>query len=80
MTAFFIFDSTETLIIERIYFDVLTMLKQLLGGLDLKNPANWLRALRVFRGLMRMSGKPDQRLLETTPPNVGVKQQESTSF
>ena len=72
MTAFFIFDANETLVIERIYFDVLTMLKQLLGGLEFKNPANWVRAIRVFRGLMRMSGQPERRLLETTPPDLSA--------
>jgi predicted ester cyclase len=70
MTAFFIFDRDENLIIERIYFDSLTMLKQLLGGVRLKNPKNWLLAIRALRGLLRMSGEPDRRLLATTPPKL----------
>ena len=46
MTAYFVFDDSETLVCERIYFDTLTMIKQLLGGLDMKKPANWLLAAR----------------------------------
>lgn len=41
MTAYFVFDESETLVCERIYFDTPTMLKQLLGGLNMKRPANW---------------------------------------
>lgn len=70
MTAFFIFDENENLIVERIYFDTLTMLKQLLGGAGLKNPKNWLLAVRALRGLLKMSGTPDPRLLKTTPPDL----------
>ncbi len=68
MTALFIFDEHENLIIERIYFDTLTMLKQLLGGIGLKNPKNWPLAVRALRGLLKMSRTPDPRLLQTTPP------------
>lgn len=70
ITAFFIFDEREQLIIERIYFDTLTMLKQLLGGIGMKNPRNWPLALRAIRGLLRLSSKPDQRLLTTSPPSL----------
>lgn len=70
MTAFFIFDENENLIIERIYFDTLTMLKQLLGGIALRNPKNWLLAIKALRGLLKMSSVPDPRLLKTTPPNL----------
>jgi predicted ester cyclase len=70
MTAFFIFDENENLIIERIYFDTLTMLKQLLGGAGLKNPKNWLLAIKALRGLLKMSGEPDRRLLATIPPDL----------
>lgn len=74
MTAYFIFDERENLVCERVYFDSLTMLKQLLGGLNLRNPRNWPTAVRALRGLLAMSGKPDPRLLSTTPPDL-----ESTS-
>lgn len=70
MTAFFIFDENENLIIERIYFDTLTMLKQLLSGIGLKNPKNWPRAIKALRGLLMMSSVPDSRLLKTTLPNL----------
>lgn len=40
MTAYFIFDEQERLVCERIYFDALPMLKQLLGSVELKKPRN----------------------------------------
>ncbi|WP_330231313.1 ester cyclase [Nocardia sp. NBC_00508] len=70
MTAYFIFDADENLVCERIYFDSLTMLKQLLGGLNLKNPRSWRTAIRALRGLAALSGEPDQRLLITTPTDL----------
>ncbi|AKT42536.1 ester cyclase [Chondromyces crocatus] len=71
MTAYFIFDGEERLVCERVYFDALTMLKQLLGSLDLKKPRNWPLAIRALRGLLTMSSTPDPRLLQTTPPDLG---------
>ncbi|MEW2397978.1 ester cyclase [Streptomyces sp. NPDC046862] len=69
MTAYFIFDSDENLVCERVYFDSLTLLKQLLGGLNMKNPRNWVLIARCVRGLLRMSSsQPDPRLVNTTPP------------
>jgi predicted ester cyclase len=63
MTAYFVFDDTEALVCERIYFDTLTMIKQLLGGLDMKKPANWWLAARCVRGFLSMSSeKPDPAL------------------
>ena len=70
MTAFFIFDTNEKLIVERIYFDSLTMLKQLLVGANLTNPRNWPLAIKALRGLLKMSGAPDPRLLSTVPPKL----------
>ncbi|MFY0580726.1 hypothetical protein ACN28S_46535 [Cystobacter fuscus] len=55
VTAFFIFDATETLVCERVYFDTLSMLKQLVGGLDMKQPKNWLLAAQCLKGLLAMS-------------------------
>jgi hypothetical protein len=46
------------------------MLKQLLGGLNLKNPRNWPFLVRALRGVLAMSSEPDRRLLDTTPPNL----------
>jgi predicted ester cyclase len=72
MTAYFIFDENENLVCERIYFDTLTMLKQLIGGLDLKNPKNWPLVARCVRGMLKTTGgKPDPRLVRTTPPDLG---------
>jgi predicted ester cyclase len=69
MTAYFVFDDAETLVCERIYFDTLTMIKQLLGGLDLKKPSNWPLAARCVRGLLSMaSEQPDPALTNTVPP------------
>ena len=66
MNAYFVFDDAETLVCERIYFDQLTMIKQLLGGLDLKNPKNWLLFARCVRAMLseasRPSGSPDPAL------------------
>lgn len=50
MTAFFVFEG-DTLVCERIYFDTLTFLKQLLGGLDRRDPRNWWRLLRTLAAL-----------------------------
>jgi steroid delta-isomerase-like uncharacterized protein len=63
MNAFFVFDANETLVCERVYFDSLTMLKQLLGGLSLKDPRNWPKLVRALRGLAAMTREPDPRLL-----------------
>jgi hypothetical protein len=67
MAVVFEFDGDD-LVCERVYFDSLTMLKQLLGAVSLKRPRTWPTALRALRGLASLSGEPDQRLLKTTPP------------
>jgi predicted ester cyclase len=58
MTAYFVFDEDNILICERVYFDQLTFVRQLLGGLDLKSPRGILRLLTVLRGLGQMSRGP----------------------
>lgn len=69
MTAYFIFDENETLVCERIYFDSLTLLRQLIGGLNLKKPANWLLLAKCVKGVLPMSGaKPAPELVHTTSP------------
>ena len=69
MSAYFVFDDTETLVCERIYFDTLTMIKQLLGGLDMRKPLNWVLAARCVRGLLSMSSeKPDPALTTSANP------------
>lgn len=73
MTAYFIFDENENLVTERVYFDQLTVLKQLIGGLDKKNPRDLLTLGRAVIGLLAMSGEqPDPRLLDTTPPDLSA--------
>lgn len=69
MNAYFIFDENEHLIVERIYFDQLTIVRQLLGGLNPRNPRDLLTLGRAIVGVLRMAGKsPDPRLSLTTPP------------
>ncbi|MFJ8108336.1 ester cyclase [Streptomyces sp. NPDC096132] len=70
MTAYFIFDADENLVCERIYFDTLTLLKQLVGGLNLKNPKNWILAARCLRGLMKEAGSKPHPSLVNTPKAV----------
>jgi hypothetical protein len=48
MTAFFVFDG-PTLIAERVYFDSLTMVKQLIGRVDWWRPRHWRRVIGVLR-------------------------------
>ncbi|MCF8590384.1 ester cyclase [Gordonia liuliyuniae] len=70
MTAYFVFDEDENLIVERIYFDQLTILKQLIGGLDKKSPRDLATLLGVAKGALAMSGaEPDPRLTDTSPPD-----------
>lgn len=71
MTAYFIFDEDENLVCERVYFDTLTMLKQLIGSLNMKNPRHLVLAVRCLRGLLKMSGdKPHPSLVNTTEPDL----------
>jgi predicted ester cyclase len=69
MTAYFLFDDDENLVVERVYFDQLTVLKQLIGGLDKRDPRDLLTLGKAVFGLIAMSGEePDPRLLATTAP------------
>jgi predicted ester cyclase len=73
MTAYFIFDENENLVTERVYFDQLTVLKQLIGGLNKKDPRDLLKLGRAVVGLLAMSGEqPDPRLLDTTAPDLSA--------
>jgi predicted ester cyclase len=72
MNAYFVFDENENLVAERIYFDQLTIIKQLLGGLDKKNPRDLLKLGRAVVGILQMAGsEPDPRLLNTVAPELG---------
>jgi steroid delta-isomerase-like uncharacterized protein len=70
MTAYFVFDADENLVCERIYFDSATWLKQLLGGLNVKDPRTWPTLVRALCALPSLSSEPDPRLLDTTPPDL----------
>ena len=71
MTAYFIFDEDENLVTERVYFDQLTILKQLVGGLNKRNPRDLLKLGQAAIGVTAMAGAdPDPRLTNTTPPNL----------
>jgi len=52
MTAFFIFEG-ERLVCERVYFDSMTMLKQIMGEVSWKKPSSVVRALRMLAGLRK---------------------------
>ena len=58
MTAFFVFDEHEALVTERVYFDQLSFLRQLVGGIDKRSPRGIWLLLRVLRGFGRMSREP----------------------
>ncbi|GGM06701.1 MULTISPECIES: ester cyclase [Micromonospora] len=75
MTAYFIFDADENLVTERVYFDQLSILKQVVAGLDRRRPRDLLTLLKVVRGMLAMAGgEPDPRLQAGgqpgTPPAV----------
>jgi steroid delta-isomerase-like uncharacterized protein len=53
MNAFFIFEG-DRLVCERIYFDALSMLRQLIGKVDWKRPSDIVRVVRTLRGAMKM--------------------------
>ena len=61
MTAFFIFEDGR-LVCERVYFDAMTMLRQLLAGVSLRRPASLLTLLRTLRGLGRNQRESERRV------------------
>ncbi|MFE2447311.1 ester cyclase [Stenotrophomonas sp. NPDC087984] len=70
MNAYFIFDENENLVTERIYFDQLTILKQLVAGVDKRRPSGLLKLIRILKGALAMAGgAADPRLLRSTPPD-----------
>ncbi|WP_327099491.1 ester cyclase [Nocardia vinacea] len=72
MTAYFVFDDNENLIVERIYFDTLSMLKQLVSGVNLRYPRKWPLVLRALRGLLAMSSNPNRLLVDTAPADLSA--------
>jgi steroid delta-isomerase-like uncharacterized protein len=69
MTAFFVFDSGE-LICERIYFDQLTFVRQLLGGIDMKSPKGIVQLVTTLRGLAKMSRAAKDDIPDGREPTV----------
>jgi predicted ester cyclase len=70
LTAYFIFDENENLVTERIYFDQLTILKQLIGGIDKTSPQGLLTLGRVVAGFLTMPNEaPHPSLVNTTKPD-----------
>jgi steroid delta-isomerase-like uncharacterized protein len=65
MTAFFVFDENEELVCERVYFDQLSFLRQLLGGIDLRSPKGLLTLARVLRGFGKLSREPKDVIPDT---------------
>ncbi|WP_306214817.1 ester cyclase [Actinoplanes sp. RD1] len=73
MTAYFLFDEAENLVCERVYFDQLSILKQVLGHLDRKNPRDLLTLGKAVAGMLAMAGgEPDPRLLPASPHDPGA--------
>jgi len=54
MTAFFIFEGT-TLVCERVYFDAMSIVKQMMGRVSMWRPASIVRALRVLELLKQQT-------------------------
>jgi steroid delta-isomerase-like uncharacterized protein len=52
MTAYFIFDG-DRLVCERVYFDALTLLRQLLPPVSLKKPGSVITLVRMLAGMRR---------------------------
>lgn len=62
MTAYFVFRGDDELVCERIYFDQLSFLRQLLGGIDLKSPRGVLLLVKVLRGFAKLARAPKQAI------------------
>jgi len=69
MTAFFVFDENEVLVTERVYFDQLTLLRQLLKAVNLKSPSGLLKMAKVLRGFAKLSKEPKDDI-PAVPPRI----------
>jgi steroid delta-isomerase-like uncharacterized protein len=58
MTAYFVFDEHDQLVCERIYFDQLSMLRQLLAGINLRSVGGVVLLLKALRGFAKLSRQP----------------------
>ncbi|MEU1998019.1 ester cyclase [Nocardia gamkensis] len=59
MTAFFVFRGEDDLVAERIYFDQLTLVRQLLGSINPKSFRGIVLLCKVLRGLATMARQPE---------------------
>ena len=62
MTAFFVFDENNVLVTERVYFDQLTMMRQLLKGVNLKSPGGLIKMAKILRGFSKMGKQPKDEI------------------
>lgn len=70
MTAYFVFRGDDELVCERIYFDQLSLLRQLLGAIDLKSPKGIILLLKVLRGFGKLSRAPKDVIPDGDEPTV----------
>ncbi|WP_445151317.1 ester cyclase [Baekduia sp. Peel2402] len=70
MTAYFVFRGDDELVCERIYFDQLSLLRQLLGAINLKSPKGIILLLKVLRGFGRLSRAPKDVIPDGDEPTV----------
>lgn len=62
MMAFFVFDEDNVLVTERVYFDQLTMMRQLLKAVNLKSPAGLIKMAKILRGFAKLSREPKDEI------------------
>lgn len=72
MTAYFVFRGEDELICERIYFDQLSFIRQLLGNLNFKSPMGIISATKVLRGLARQARAPKDPIPDGSEPTVAA--------
>lgn len=70
MTAYFIFDENQNLIIERIYFDTFSLIRQLISGINVLDPRTWLRIIRTVGDLRAVRAKPHPQIVNTVPADL----------
>ena len=69
MTAYFVFRGEDELVCERIYFDQLSLIRQLLAGIDVKSPRG---LLLMLRGLARLAREPKDAIPDGMEPTVAA--------
>jgi predicted ester cyclase len=72
MTAFFVFAGDDELIAERVYFDQLSLLRQLLGAIDVRSPKGIVLLVRVLAGFARLSRAPKDVIPDGDEPTVAA--------